>query len=202
VIKVERPGAATSRAVSCRIPNVDSLYFTMLNTTSARSRSTPRTPRQGSPDCADQDLDVLVENFGPAARPHGISLEKIQSINPKMIVASIKVSARAYEDCKSMRTSRSAPARGIDHRLPRRTAAGHGAQIGDSGTGLHLALASSPRSTSAPYRTRPEVTAAMQTACSISRASNSRSAALATARSRNKPVWRSIPFATGAARRQ
>ena len=46
VIKVERAGEGDITRGQLRdIPGVDSLYFTMLNATSARSPSTPRSPR-------------------------------------------------------------------------------------------------------------------------------------------------------------
>ena len=46
VIKVELPGRGDiTRAQLRDVPDVDSLYFTMLNATSAASRSTPRPSR-------------------------------------------------------------------------------------------------------------------------------------------------------------
>jgi len=81
VIKVERPASATYARPAAGHSNVDSLYFTMLTTTSARSHSTPRIEGQGSPDRLIKTCDVLVENFGPGARAHGFPWEKINSIN-------------------------------------------------------------------------------------------------------------------------
>src|SRR5205807_875402 len=87
--------------------------------------------------------DVLVENFGPGVLDRmGFPWEKIQSINPKMIVASIKgFGPGPYEDCKvyenvAQCTGGAASTTGFRDGLPLVT----GAQIGDSGTGLHLAL--------------------------------------------------------------
>jgi formyl-CoA transferase len=87
--------------------------------------------------------DVLVENFGPGVLDRmGFPWEKIQSINPKLIVASIKgFGPGPYEDCKvyenvAQCTGGSASTTGFRDGLPLVT----GAQIGDSGTGLNLAL--------------------------------------------------------------
>jgi len=87
--------------------------------------------------------DVLVENFDPGVLDRmGFPWEKIQSINPKMIVASIKgFGPGPYEDCKvyenvAQCTGGAASTTGFRDGLPLVT----GAQIGDSGTGLHLAL--------------------------------------------------------------
>jgi formyl-CoA transferase len=86
---------------------------------------------------------VLVENFGPGVLDRmGFSWEKIHSINPKMIVASIKgFGPGPYEDCKvyenvAQCTGGSASTTGFPDGVPLVT----GAQIGDSGTGLNLAL--------------------------------------------------------------
>src|SRR5260370_8630714 len=69
--------------------------------------------------------DVLVENFGPGVLDRmGFPWEKIQSINPKLIVASIKgFGPGPYEDCKGYEnvaqcTGGSASTTGFRHRLP------------------------------------------------------------------------------------
>src|SRR6266851_2433560 len=90
-----------------------------------------------------KSCDVLVENFGPGVLDRmGFPWEKIQGINPKMIVASIKgFGPGPYEDCKvyenvAQCTGGSASTTGFRDGLPLVT----GSQIGDSGTGLNLAL--------------------------------------------------------------
>jgi crotonobetainyl-CoA:carnitine CoA-transferase CaiB-like acyl-CoA transferase len=87
--------------------------------------------------------DVLVENFAPGALDRmGITWEHIQKINPRMIVASVKgFGPGPYEDCKvyenvAQCAGGAASTTGFDDGPPMVT----GAQIGDSGTGLHLAL--------------------------------------------------------------
>jgi len=87
--------------------------------------------------------DVLVENFAPGALDRmGFTWERIQELNPKMIVASVKgFGPGPYEDCKvyenvAQCAGGAASTTGFDDGPPLVT----GAQIGDSGTGLHLAL--------------------------------------------------------------
>ena len=85
----------------------------------------------------------MVENFAPGAIDRmGFPWEKIQEINPRMIYASVKgFGPGPYEDCKvyenvAQCTGGSASTTGFDDGPPLVT----GAQIGDTGTGLHLAL--------------------------------------------------------------
>src|SRR5258708_8650111 len=87
--------------------------------------------------------DVLVENFGPGVLDRmGFTWERIQALNPRMIVASVKgFGPGPYEDCKvyenvAQCAGGAASTTGFDDGPPRVT----GAQIGDSGTGLHVAL--------------------------------------------------------------
>jgi formyl-CoA transferase len=87
--------------------------------------------------------DVLVENFAPGVLERmGLGWERIQELNPRMIVASVKgFGPGPYEDCKvyenvAQCAGGSASTTGFDDGPPLVT----GAQIGDSGTGLHLAL--------------------------------------------------------------
>jgi formyl-CoA transferase len=86
---------------------------------------------------------VLVENFAPGALDRmGFTWERVQELNPRMIVASIKgFGPGPYENCKvyenvAQCAGGSASTTGFDDGPPLVT----GAQIGDSGTGLHLAL--------------------------------------------------------------
>jgi formyl-CoA transferase len=126
------------------IANVDSLYFTMLNH-NKRSITLDTKHPKGKEVLTRliETCDVLVENFGPGVLDRmGFSWEKIHSINPKMIVASIKgFGPGPYQDCKvyenvAQCTGGSASTTGFPDGVPLVT----GAQIGDSGTGLNLAL--------------------------------------------------------------
>ena len=145
VIKVERPGVGDATRGQLRdIPDVDSLYFTMLNH-NKRSVTLNTKSDKGKEIFVKliETCDVLVENFAPGAMDRmGFSWERIQEINPKMIYASIKgFGPGPYEDCKvyenvAQCTGGSASTTGFNDGPPTVT----GAQIGDSGTGLHLAL--------------------------------------------------------------
>src|SRR5947209_285231 len=145
VIKVERPGVGDITRGQLRdIPEVDSLYFTMLNH-NKRSITLDTKHPKGKEVLTRliETCDVLVENFGPGVLDRmGFSWDKIHSINPKMIVASIKgFGPGPYEDCKvyenvAQCTGGSASTTGFPDGVPLVT----GAQIGDSGTGLNLAL--------------------------------------------------------------
>jgi len=145
VIKVERPGAGDATRGQLRdVPNVDSLYFTMLNHNKRSITLNPKSP-VGNKIFARliEECDVMVENFAPGAIDRmGFPWEKIQKINPRMVYASVKgFGPGPYEECKvyenvAQCTGGSASTTGEIGRVPLVT----GAQIGDSGTGLHLAL--------------------------------------------------------------
>ncbi len=145
VIKVERPGVGDATRGQLRdIPDVDSLYFTMLN---HNKRSvTLNTKSAKGKDIFTQLIrhcDVMVENFAPGAIDRmGFPWERIQELNPRMIYASVKgFGPGPYQDCKvyenvAQCTGGAASTTGELDGFPMVT----GAQIGDSGTGLNLAL--------------------------------------------------------------
>jgi formyl-CoA transferase len=145
VIKVERPGIGDiTRAQLVDIPDVDSLYFTMLN--SNKRSITLDTKNESGKEILIKlikSCDVLVENFAPGALDRmGFPWERIQELNPRMIYASVKgFGPGPYEDCKvyenvAQCTGGAASTTGFDDGPPLVT----GAQIGDSGTGLNLAF--------------------------------------------------------------
>ena len=143
VIKVELPGRGDITRGQLRDkPNVDSLYFTMLN---CNKRSiTINTKHEKGKEVFRKLLkacDVLVENFAPGALDRqGFTWEAIHEINPRLIYASVKgFGPGPYEDCKvyeniAQCTGGAASTTGFDDGPPLVT----GAQIGDSGTGIHL----------------------------------------------------------------
>src|ERR1700756_4587887 len=145
VIKVERAGAGDiTREQLGDIEGVDSLYFTMLNH-NKRSITLDTKKPQGKAvlERLVKYCDVLVENFAPGALDRmGFSWERIQQLNPRMIVASVKgFGPGPYEECKvyenvAQCAGGSASTTGFDDGPPLVT----GAQIGGSGTGVHLAL--------------------------------------------------------------
>jgi formyl-CoA transferase len=145
VIKVERPGTGDITREQLRdVDGADSLYFTMLNhnkrsiTIDSKTEAGKRILEKLVKHC-----DVLVENFAPGALDRmGFSWERVQQLNPRMIMASVKgFGPGPYEECKvyenvAQCAGGSASTTGFDDGPPLVT----GAQIGDSGTGLHLAL--------------------------------------------------------------
>jgi len=145
VIKVERAGEGDATRGQLRdIAGVDSLYFTMLN---HNKRSiTLDTKRPAGKEVLEtliKECDVLVENFAPGALDRmGFGWERIQALNPRMIVASVKgFGPGPYEHCKvyenvAQCAGGAAATTGFDDGPPLVS----GAQIGDSGSGLHLAL--------------------------------------------------------------
>ncbi|HET9714605.1 MAG TPA: formyl-CoA transferase [Pseudolabrys sp.] len=145
VIKVERPGVGDiTRGQLVDVKGADSLYFTMLNH-NKRSITIDSKHPQGKRvlDELIKVCDVLVENFAPGALDRmGFTWEHIHKLNPRMIVASVKgFGPGPYEDCKvyenvAQCAGGSASTTGFRDGPPLVT----GAQIGDSGTGLHLAL--------------------------------------------------------------
>jgi formyl-CoA transferase len=145
VIKVERPGIGDITRGQLRdVKGADSLYFTMLNG-SKRSITIDSKHPTGKAilDRLIKQCDVLVENFAPGALDRmGLTWEHIHKLNPRMIVASVKgFGPGPYEDCKvyenvAQCAGGSASTTGFRDGPPLVT----GAQIGDSGTGLHLAL--------------------------------------------------------------
>src|SRR5690349_2785932 len=145
VIKIERPGVGDITRGQLRdVPNADSLYFTMLNH-NKRSITIDSKHATGKQilERLIKHCDVLVENFAPGALDRmGLTWDYIHKTNPRMIVASVKgFGPGPYEDCKvyenvAQCTGGSASTTGFRDGVPLVT----GAQIGDSGTGLHLAL--------------------------------------------------------------
>src|SRR5579871_5473622 len=144
-IKVERPGAGDITRGQLRdVKGQDSLYFTMLNG-SKRSITIDSKHPKGKEilDRLIKHCDVLVENFAPGALDRmGLTWEHIHKLNPRMIVASVKgFGPGPYEDRKvyeniAQCAGGAASTTGFRDGPPLVT----GAQIGDSGTGLHLAL--------------------------------------------------------------
>ena len=145
VIKVERPGVGDITRGQLRdVKGADSLYFTMLNGNKRSITIDSKHPK--SREILDRMIkhcDVLVENFAPGALDRmGLTWEHIHKTNPRMIVASVKgFGPGPYEDCKvyenvAQCAGGAASTTGFRDGPPLVT----GAQIGDSGTGLHLAF--------------------------------------------------------------
>src|ERR1700690_1978367 len=145
VMKVERPGGGDITRGQLRdVPNADSLYFTMLNGTKRSITIDSKHPK--GMDILNRLIkicDVLVENFAPGALDRmGLTWDYVHKLNPRMIVAPVKgFGPGPYEACKvyenvAQCAGGAASTTGFREGPPLVT----GAQIGDSGTGLHLAL--------------------------------------------------------------
>ena len=145
VIKIERPGVGDITRGQLRdVKGADSLYFTMLNGNKRSITINSKHPKgKEILDRLIRHCDVLVENFAPGALDRmGLTWDYIHKTNPRMIVASVKgFGPGPYEDCKvyenvAQCAGGSASTTGLREGPPLVT----GAQIGDSGTGLHLAF--------------------------------------------------------------
>ncbi|HXY05136.1 MAG TPA: formyl-CoA transferase [Burkholderiaceae bacterium] len=145
VIKLEPPTGDVTRGQLRDVAHADSLYFTMLN---CNKRSITVNMKNPSGKQVFVDLlhkcDVVMENFGPGVLDRlGFSWEAIHQINPAVILASIKGfgSSGPYADFKAYENVAQAmggamSTTGFMDGPPLVS----GAQIGDSGTGLHLAI--------------------------------------------------------------
>jgi len=146
VIKVELPGRGDiTRGQLQDIPDVDSLYFTMLNCNKRSITLNTKTP--DGKQIFERLIgycDVLVENFGPGVLDRqGFTWDRIRELNPRMIYASIKgFGPGKFEDFKAYETVAQAmggamSTTGWEDGPPTST----GAQIGDSGSGIHMVAA-------------------------------------------------------------
>jgi formyl-CoA transferase len=141
VVKLEAPTGDITRKQLRDLAGVDSLYFTMLNC-NKRSITLNMKSEEGKQLFIEmvKKSDVLVENFGPGAVDRmGFTWDRLQEINPRLVYASIKgfgdgpyTHYKAYEVvAQAMGGSMSTT--GFEDGPPVAT----GAQIGDSGTGMH-----------------------------------------------------------------
>lgn len=143
VIKLEAPrGGDVTRSQLRDVPGADSLYFTMLNS-NKRSITVNMKSDEGKRIFTElvSRVDILAENFGPGVVDRfGFPWERLREINPRLIYASIKgfgpgkyFNFKAYEVI-AQAMGGSMATTGFEHGPPTAT----GAQIGDSGTGVHL----------------------------------------------------------------
>src|ERR1700759_3453476 len=143
VVKVEQPGRGDITRSQLRdLPDVDSLYFTMLN---CNKRSITLNLKDQEDRQTFEELvrraDVLVENFAPGVMDRlGFTWERVQAINPRLIFASLKgfgagalEHAKAYEPI-AQATGGAMSTTGFEDGPPVVT----GAQVGDSGNAVHL----------------------------------------------------------------
>jgi len=145
VIKFENPQGDATRGQLRDVPNADSLYFTMLNCNKRSITVNMKSP-EGKSVFVDllRISDIIMENFGPGVLDRlGFPWEKIHAINPRVVMGSIKGfgSSGPYSEFKAYENVAQAmggamSTTGVPDGPPFVT----GAQIGDTGTGLHLAI--------------------------------------------------------------
>ncbi|RAR54265.1 formyl-CoA transferase [Paraburkholderia unamae] len=146
VIKVERPGVGDVTRNQLRdIPDLDALYFTMLNSNKRSLELNTKTPEgKAIMEQLIREADVLVENFHPGAMDHmGFTWEHLQALNPRLIFGSVKgfndaspyVHVKAYENVAQC-AGGAASTTGFWDGPPTVSAAA----LGDSNTGMHLLI--------------------------------------------------------------
>jgi len=146
VLKVERPGVGDVTRRQLRdIKDLDALYFTMLNSNKRSLELNTKTPEgKAIMEQLIRKADVLVENFGPGAMDRmGFTWEHIQELNPRIIFGSIKGFSEGspYQDIKvyenvAQCAGGAASTTGFWDGPPTIS----GAALGDSNTGMHLAI--------------------------------------------------------------
>jgi formyl-CoA transferase len=146
VLKVERTtGGDVTRNQLRDIPELDALYFTMLNSNKRSLAINTKTPEGlAVMENLIRESDILVENFAPGAMDRmGLSWERIQQWNPRMILGSIKgfnddssfADLKVYENVAQC-AGGGASTTGFWDGPPTVS----GAALGDSNTGMHLLI--------------------------------------------------------------
>jgi formyl-CoA transferase len=146
VLKVERPGVGDVTRNQLRdIPGLDALYFTMLNS-NKKSLELDTKTKEGKEvlEKLIREADVLVENFAPGALDRmGFTWQRIQELNPGIIFGSVKgfseqsryADLKVYENVAQC-AGGNASTTGFWDGPPTVS----GAALGDSNTGMHLAI--------------------------------------------------------------
>src|SRR5262245_50694927 len=148
VIKIERPplGDRARKLWYSDRPDIDSYFFLLLNSNKRSVVLDLKTP-EGKEIARRlvKDADVVAENLGPGVMDRlGLGYEAVNALNPKAIYASVKGfgSFGAYSGFKCFEMIAQATGGAM-------SVTGHadgppvvtGANIGDSGTGMHLTIA-------------------------------------------------------------
>lgn len=146
VLKVERvTGGDVTRHQLRDVPDLDALYFTMLNSNKRSLAINTKTPEGLEVmEKLIRDADILVENFAPGAMDRmGLSWEHIHEINPRLIFGSVKgfndespwKDLKVYENV-AQAAGGAASTTGFWDGPPTVSAAA----LGDSNTGMHLLI--------------------------------------------------------------
>ena len=148
VIKIERPphGDRARTLWNADNPDIDSFFFLLLNS-NKRSTVIDLKTDEGKEIARRliKDCDVVAENLGPGVMQRlGLGYEEVHALNPRAVYASVKGfgSYGPYSGFKcfepvAQATSGAMSVTGEAGGTPLL----NGANIGDSGTGMHLAMA-------------------------------------------------------------
>jgi formyl-CoA transferase len=148
VIKIERPphGDRARRLWNADNPNLDSYFFLLLNSNKRSTVINLRT-EEGKEIARRliKEADIVAENLGPGVMDRlGLGYEAVKALNPRVIYASVKGfgSYGPYSGFKcfepvAQATSGAMSVTGEAGGPP----LVNGANIGDSGTGMHLTIA-------------------------------------------------------------
>lgn len=146
VIKVEPPGRGEQgRYASADVPGADSYYFLLLN---ANKRSvTLNLKHPAGREMLDRllrDADVLIENYGPGVIERlGVDWPRVRAAHPRLIYAQIKGFAPGgpYGDFPAFDMIAQAAGGALSLTgEPGQVPVKPGPTIGDTGTGLHMAI--------------------------------------------------------------
>jgi formyl-CoA transferase len=148
VIKIERPpyGDRARRLWNADNPNVDSYFFLLLN--SGKRSTVLNLKTEEGKEIARRlikEADVVAENLGPGVMERlGLGYDDVKRLNPRAVYASVKgfgsygpYSAFKCFEPVAQATSGAMSVTGEADGPPLVS----GANIGDSGTGMHLAIA-------------------------------------------------------------
>ena len=148
VIKIERPphGDRARRLWNIDNPDLDSFFFLLLNSNKRSTVVNLRTEEGKEIACRlIQNADIVAENLGPGVMERlGLGYEAVKMLNPRAIYASVKgfgsygpYSAFKCFEPVAQATSGAMSVTGEAGGPPMV----NGANIGDSGTGMHLTIA-------------------------------------------------------------
>src|ERR1700686_2307283 len=148
VIKIERPphGDRARTLWNVDNPDIDSFFFLLLNS-NKRSTVIDLKTDEGKEIARRliKDCDVVAENLGPGVMQRlGLGYDEVHALNPRAVYASVKGfgSYGPYSGFKCFEPVAQATSGAMS--VPGQAGGPpmlNGANIGDSGTGMHLVIA-------------------------------------------------------------